>query len=335
MILSYFKNADSQKSLNGALNAIKSHRKIKRRNLVIRYVSYSAAAAILFITFSLLNKPIIEDISIDTPQLIEYKMDDILTPTLFTHSGGYSLSDTLTVKSKTDYKIVDGTIVREISQDTTVRYNEIVIPRGYRYKVELSDGTIVHLNAGSLIKYPTKFTGNSRRVKLEGEAYFSVKKSDKPFIVEAGSKEIKVYGTEFNVNNSQSGVVTTLLVEGSVSVKVDESKELFIKPNEIVKYNSNNKSISVDHIENLENYLGWINGDFRYRNHPLRDVIADISSWYGVDVTLQPNMLETEVSLFARREQSISEILSLIEFAINVKFTKKGGNEYIVEMGEK
>lgn len=55
--------------------------------------------------------------------------------------------------------------------ESPVKSNELVIPRGGENTVLLADGTTVHLNAGSKLLYPVRFVGKRRIVTLEGEAY--------------------------------------------------------------------------------------------------------------------------------------------------------------------
>ena len=68
--------------------------------------------------------------------------------------------------------------------ESPVKSNELVIPRGGENTVLLADGTTVHLNAGSKLLYPVRFVGKRRIVTLEGEAYFDVRKDEEhPFVV--------------------------------------------------------------------------------------------------------------------------------------------------------
>ena len=61
---------------------------------------------------------------------------------------------------------------------------EVISPTGSRTVLQLSDGTEVHLNYGSKLKYPQTFTGNTREVTLEGEGYFDVEHNpEMPFLV--------------------------------------------------------------------------------------------------------------------------------------------------------
>ena len=48
---------------------------------------------------------------------------------------------------------------------------EIRATSGMTAKTYLPDSTLVYLNAGSVLRYPSEFTGNKREVELMGEAY--------------------------------------------------------------------------------------------------------------------------------------------------------------------
>ena len=49
---------------------------------------------------------------------------------------------------------------------------EISVNHGEHKQVTLPDGTVVHLNAGTVMRYPTEFTSDIRLVEMEGEAFF-------------------------------------------------------------------------------------------------------------------------------------------------------------------
>ena len=58
-------------------------------------------------------------------------------------------------------------------------YNTLKVPYGQTFKVILSDGTKVHLNAGSTLKYPQQFGINTnRKVYLTGEAFLMLPKTN-------------------------------------------------------------------------------------------------------------------------------------------------------------
>ena len=83
------------------------------------------------------------------------------------------------------------------------RQNTLSVPRGGEFRLTLSDGTRVHLNSLSELKYPVSFKGmNERTVELKGEAFFEIAKDSlHPFKVETQGILIQQFGTAFNVKS--------------------------------------------------------------------------------------------------------------------------------------
>lgn len=100
-----------------------------------------------------------------------------------------------------------------------IQMMEVRTNPGMTTSVELPDGTEVVLNSSSLLRYPSQFADDKREVKLVGEAFFSVAKDEKKFIVGTLNKsKIVVHGTKFNIEAyKESKKVQTTLVSGKVS----------------------------------------------------------------------------------------------------------------------
>ena len=81
----------------------------------------------------------------------------------------------------------------------------------------LSDGTVVQLNTGGEVS--ERFTAATRHVTLtRGEAHFAVAKNPaRPFVVQAGSLQVRAVGTAFNIN-LQSAAVDVIVTEGRVQL---------------------------------------------------------------------------------------------------------------------
>ena len=105
----------------------------------------------------------------------------------------------------------DGTLIHKQSgkliydqavlNTSDVLFSTLSIPRGGEYQVVLPDGTKVWMNAASTLRYPTRFTGNERKVFLNGEAYFEVVKNARmPFrVIVDTDMTVQVLGTHFNI----------------------------------------------------------------------------------------------------------------------------------------
>jgi transmembrane sensor len=121
---------------------------------------------------------------------------------------------------------------------SAIAENEILVAKkGSRTRSFLPDGTTVWLNAGSQLHLKTDFTGATREVMLEGEAFFDVVKNPgRPFIVHTSGIDIKVLGTAFNVKAypGEKTVETTLL-RGLVQVfdqKNPSKAPIELRPNQ-------------------------------------------------------------------------------------------------------
>ncbi|HBB92247.1 MAG TPA: hypothetical protein DC042_11160 [Bacteroidales bacterium] len=83
----------------------------------------------------------------------------------------------------------------------------------------LTDGSTVMLNSNTELSVPEKFTGNTRSVKLKGEAFFQVEPDSlKPFVVDAGIGMVTVLGTSFHVKAIPGADLLVFVESGKVEV---------------------------------------------------------------------------------------------------------------------
>ncbi len=207
-----------------------------------------------------------------------------------------------------------------------IRFNELEVPRGGEYKVRLADGTLVYLNSATRMKYPVKFDEKERKVYLSGEAYFEVAKDpERPFFVEMEGVEVRVYGTSFNVNTHQEGNIQTVLVKGSIGVKVLSSgMESMIRPGQMAEFKQGNTKVDVKDV-NVAVYTDWKDGIFRFENQRLEDILTVLSNWYDVDVFYQTaSVKELHFSGYMERYKDVSVILEAITLSTGVTFSVQG-----------
>jgi transmembrane sensor len=207
-------------------------------------------------------------------------------------------------------------------------YNQLRVPRGKRFEVVLSDGTKVHLNAGTSFKYPVKFIeGENREVYLEGEAYFVVAKDkNHPFIVNTSDIDIRVLGTQFNVSSyKDDDKINTVLVEGSVSVskKMDaynENNVTIIEPGFSAVWNKNQKKIELNKV-NTEIHTSWISGKLVLKNTAFKNIRKKIERQYNVTIINHNKKLDNQIYNVNFDAENIQEILKTLNesFEINYK----------------
>ncbi|MDO5979580.1 FecR family protein [Flavivirga spongiicola] len=165
-------------------------------------------------------------------------------------------------------------------------YNTLKIPHGKMFQIVLSDGTKVHLNAGSSLRYPTQFLkGMNRQVFVTGEAFLDVAKNlDHPFIVNAQDVNIKVLGTQFNVSSyPEDQNINTVLVEGSVKIFNNDIHEnaILLKPNQMASWNKTLKQTSINEVD-TNIYTEWMNGKFNFYDTPFKNILKKLERHYNV-----------------------------------------------------
>lgn len=211
-------------------------------------------------------------------------------------------------------------------------YNTLKIPFGKRFEIRLSDGSIVHLNAGSSLKYPVNFLENQKRdVFLDGEAFFEVAKDpSRPFVVNVGGLDVEVLGTKFNVSSYPEDPTTdVVLVEGSVRMSGDseqaESKPVILKPGSKGSYREDQQQISTHHVNTLL-YTSWISGEMIFRNVPFGNIVRKLERAYDVDIQNYNNPLE-RVPFNANidvESESIEDVLHRFSRLYPFRYEKKG-----------
>ena len=154
-------------------------------------------------------------------------------------------------------------------------------------RIVLEDSSVVILNANSSLTYSNSFQeGAEREVQLEGNAFFSVKKTGKhtPFIVHAHSLSITVLGTELNVD-ARSEAAEVALTSGKVKVEQEGNKDAitFLKPGEKLRLDTA-KQVFVTSKMNSDLYSAWTEGNWNFRQTTLEEITGLIREYYGVDI---------------------------------------------------
>ncbi len=208
-----------------------------------------------------------------------------------------------------------------------IRYNKLIVPQQYTYTLKFSDKTEVILNAGSTLRYPVNFTGDKREVELEGEAFFKVAKSDKPFLVHLGENNITVYGTQFNVHSRKNHDLEIILVEGSIGFKAKNQGEIKITPSQMLICQAETEKIQIKKV-NPKDYTMWIENMFVFKEQTLGRILSELSIWYGAQIEVKPDVKNIKLTLITNKDDSLEETLKFITKITDIKITKTGNMEY-------
>jgi len=219
-------------------------------------------------------------------------------------------------------KTANGQVIYTGANTTTsaAMFNTISTSKGGQYRLTLSDGTNVWLNAASSIKYPTMFTGKDRLVELTGEAYFEVAHNKAmPFRVKTATQVVEVLGTHFDVNAySDESVTKTTLLEGSVKVTHNNEQRMLL-PGEQSVLSSDAFNVAQ---ANIEEAVAWKNGYFRFNNASLPVILRQFSRWYDINVIYDQSMNDQYFTGKITRSANLARVLQILE---------KGGIKYKVD----
>lgn len=184
-------------------------------------------------------------------------------------------------------------------------YNTMSTPKGGQYKLTLSDGTKVWLNAASSITFPTSFAKDVRTVSITGEVFFEVTKNPaRPFIVKTYKDEIAVKGTSFNVNSyTDEPAIKTSLVEGIVQIN-----GVFLKP-------GNAYAAGVIFSTDINKDMAWKNGVFNFHHINLKDAMRQVARWYDVDIDYEGTAGNIELGGQIGRNLTLKQLLEGLEDA--------------------
>ncbi|KFF04171.1 FecR family protein [Flavobacterium reichenbachii] len=210
----------------------------------------------------------------------------------------------------------------------TITTKEYAAGLGEQTKITLSDGTKIWLNAGSLLKYPSKFKGDTREVYLTGEAFFDVVKDKKhPFIIHTDKMDTKVLGTSFNVQ-AYPGQTTqeVSVLTGRVNVKSTVTDEnVYVTPGQKVVFKAKNSSLHAFSNIPMNSISLWRKNIIVFEETPLPEVIATIKRNYNVTVAVENKSLNALKINAYFKELPADQVIGLVCNIINANYKLESG----------
>lgn len=225
--------------------------------------------------------------------------------------------------------------------------NEVVAPKGSKTRTILPDGSTVWLNAGSRIVYAS-FSGPVREITLEGEAFFDVVQvtsasthQKKPFIVHAGSIDIKVLGTAFNVKSyPEEKTIETTLIRGLVQItrKGDtKSKPVYLHPNEkivlpasrflaeakapantIATPPAEQQIIRIDSTAAESEHIetAWVYNRLEFRGDNFEQLALKLERWYNIRINFEDDSARQLVFNGSLQNETVEQAFMALKAAV-------------------
>lgn len=210
------------------------------------------------------------------------------------------------------------------------QYNTVLVPYGKRAHLSLADGTLVWLNSGSKLIYPTAFNTKNREVFLEGEGIFDVAhNAAKPFFVKAANNySVRVLGTLFNVScYATDAKVSTALLRGKVRVAyakkgffAGDSIQTDLKPGMIAALDKKSQTIKTT-VQEVEPLFSWRKGYYEFSQEKLSLVLEKLTRYYNVTFVLnsEKNEHETYSGAF-KLNDDLDKVVKTLEATTGFEF---------------
>lgn len=199
-------------------------------------------------------------------------------------------------------------------------YNTLFVPAGGTYRLTLSDGTKVWLNAASKLIFPVDFAANERLVKLEGEAYFEVATDQEhPFAVVMNDTKITVLGTRFNARAYHGESAATLL---SGAVKIHHGNDAYyLKPGQQATVNGQHLHVETADVEKA---VSWKEGYFLFNEDKLKPILEEVARWYDLELSYKGSLPDIHIGGSISRKENLSEVLEMLKEVSGLDFKIDG-----------
>jgi len=219
-------------------------------------------------------------------------------------------------------------------KNETVRMLHCFVPYGERKSIQLPDGSTVWLNAGSLLVYPEKFSGDVRSIYLSGEAEFTVTKNKtKPFIVKTNHMEVEALGTVFTITSfPEDSITQTMLEEGAVRVGIFNKRHenRILQPNDLLTYSHNSENVTISNVDAAQS-AEWKNGHLIFKNATISKIFKSIERRHNVNISYDIQNFGVGIyNVKFMPNETVEESLDVLNKLIDGFDYKKIGNTYIL-----
>lgn len=190
-------------------------------------------------------------------------------------------------------------------------------------EAKLPDGTVVTLNSNTKITYSGQFSGNTREVKIQGEAFFEVVPDpEKPFVITAGHTQIKVLGTSFNVSAYPRSKTVEVVVEtGKVQVSEQaQSAKVVLVPGEKATFDNQTSKVEKT-VNNDPNFNSWKTQNLVFDKTPLDKVFSDLEKTYHIEIETSDPKIGQLILTAQFNKKPVEFILDVIRLTFNLELT--------------
>lgn len=202
-------------------------------------------------------------------------------------------------------------------------------PQGRMFRMNLEDGSFVHLNAVSSIAYPNRFSESERDVELKGEAFFNIERDEsRPFTIKVKDFKVQVLGTSFNIQAYEGeDDFSVTVVSGSVKVFLDEEgvNTAILEKNQKLVYNPKTNVTEIVDVES-EDELSWRKGILKFEGTPIAKVEKMLERWYGIDIVFANADIYNKTITGTHQNENLKSVIEALTYATGTKYKVKGNS---------
>ncbi len=300
---------------------IREVKKKARLTLSLRYCAYVASAAIVLF-FIILKGDLFFRRKLKDPQSHNLVIPKPGKSLIFTNNGKIVFLDNSSSAIDIKSVIKDSDVTSIEEYDYSMKKNSILVPYGTTCHIKMSDGTKIHFNSGSLLRFPSKFEGDTREVFLSGEAYFQVAHdSQKPFIVRTSKLSVKVLGTSFNIScydDDKSAKVS--LEEGSVNIiGLNGNNYATLLPNQQLSLDRG-EEVSIGTV-NIPMITSWKEGIFFFNNESIEKIARKLEKFYNIKIVIKDEEVKSlQYFAYFKRYQNPTEVFDILRMTKEIDY---------------
>ncbi|REE05639.1 FecR family protein [Marinoscillum furvescens] len=195
--------------------------------------------------------------------------------------------------------------------------------------VALADGSTITLNTASEVEFPETFEGQTREVKLKGEAFFEVAHDpEQPFIVSAGDLQVQVLGTAFNVKQA-ANTLSVAVKSGKVQVTY-KSEQVILTAGQRVAFDAVDAELKRSESTTLaEADHFWRTRRLEFKGNTLPEVVEALNLAYDQEVVIGSEALNTCKLSVSFEAEKLEDVIEIIRLTLNLE-VQRTPDQYIL-----
>ena len=199
---------------------------------------------------------------------------------------------------------------------------------GEKLTLKLNDGSTIHINSNSKVRFPKAFTGSVREVHVEGQAFFDVQRDEnRPFIVYSRGLITSVLGTSFVImEDSATQQSQVAVLTGKVKVAMaeepgaEESGALYLDPMDAASFSVTGGTLEKIRVD-YDDVFAWKDNVIAFQDATFDDVRKRLERWFGVEFQVKKKIKPIKEFTGKFNDQTLEEILIGLSFTYDFDFT--------------